>query len=218
MDATRLAHFRERLLAEARRYREQIDRINATGLGQAMTDAYGEFSLYDNHPADAGTEMFEREKDLGLRWAAEQTLEAIQQALDRIDAGTYGRCEACGGPIPEERLEALPMATLCLPCQEAREARPDGSRRPVEEEVLAPPFGRTFRDRSTFVGFDGEDALQAAYAYGSSDTPQDLPGAVTYDDLVRSLEQPGVVEPVEAAVDETGEPLQTDDPGRFAGE
>jgi len=44
------------------------------------------------------------------------TVAAIDQALERIDAGTYGRCAACGTAIPGERLEAVPWAALCVPC------------------------------------------------------------------------------------------------------
>lgn len=49
-------------------------------------------------------------------------IEAIDRALTRIEAGSYGRCEVCGKNIPVSRLQALPTATTCLPCGEAREA------------------------------------------------------------------------------------------------
>lgn len=218
MDSQQLAHFRQRLLEEARRYREQIEHINDSGLGQSMSEAYEEFSMYDNHPADAGSEMYERQKDLGLRSNAQRMLKYIDHALARMEAGEYGRCESCGAAISPERLEAFPMTTLCRRCKERQEELPDAFQRPAEEKVLVPPFGRTFRDQGTWVGWDGEDALQDALVYGSSDTPQDLPGAITYDDLVHSMEQPGVAEPVEQVVDETGEPLQADDPRRMSRE
>jgi len=49
-------------------------------------------------------------------------IEAIDRALTRIEAGSYGRCEVCGKDIPVSRLQALPTATTCLSCAEAREA------------------------------------------------------------------------------------------------
>ncbi len=53
------------------------------------------------------------------------TLEQVEQALTKLDQGTYGRCEDCDGDIPFERLEALPFATLCVSCKRKRElARP----------------------------------------------------------------------------------------------
>ncbi len=50
-------------------------------------------------------------------------VEKIHSALERIDLGTYGLCEACGAPIPAARLEAKPSVSLCLRCQEAHETR-----------------------------------------------------------------------------------------------
>lgn len=44
------------------------------------------------------------------------TVSEIDQALERLDAGTYGRCVLCGNEIPEERLQAVPWAALCVPC------------------------------------------------------------------------------------------------------
>jgi RNA polymerase-binding protein DksA len=52
--------------------------------------------------------------------AARQQLEETEAALRRIDAGDYGRCVNCGHPIPVERLEVLPAARYCVPCQQAR--------------------------------------------------------------------------------------------------
>jgi len=53
---------------------------------------------------------------------AKREIEAIDLALTRIEAGSYGRCEGCGKAIPAARLEALPTATTCLACGEAGEA------------------------------------------------------------------------------------------------
>lgn len=50
--------------------------------------------------------------------ATQQSLDQIDQALRRIDEGSYGRCDRCGRDIPRERLEALPHARYCVPCQE----------------------------------------------------------------------------------------------------
>lgn len=67
-----------------------------------------------NHPADVGTELFEREKDLSILEQVDARLDLVEQALRRLDDGTYGTCEFCGEPIGAERLEALPAATLCV--------------------------------------------------------------------------------------------------------
>jgi RNA polymerase-binding protein DksA len=75
----------------------------------------------DQHLADHASEMLEREMDWTLEVNAERILADIDQALERIDAGTYGTCVVCGDPIPEERLAAVPYATLCVRDKRAQE-------------------------------------------------------------------------------------------------
>jgi RNA polymerase-binding protein DksA len=67
-----------------------------------------------DHIADSATETYLRELDGGLEETAGHVLVEIDAALARIESGTYGMCSACGGPIGEERLEAVPYATLCI--------------------------------------------------------------------------------------------------------
>jgi RNA polymerase-binding protein DksA len=74
-----------------------------------------------DHIADSATETYMRELDEGLEETAEHVLVEIDAALVRIENGTYGVCSACGGPIGEERLEAVPYATLCIEDKRALE-------------------------------------------------------------------------------------------------
>lgn len=204
MDQTRIQKFSVILEENKKKLTEEISLLEQTGLGDTMSDSLGELSVYDNHPADIGGELFERSKDIALRDNAHLMIEEIENAIKRIKNGSYGTCEACGCEIPEERLEAVPAASLCIQCQQKSEERDDHSR-PIEEEVLAPPFHRTFLDNSEsdFVGFDGEDALQAVLKYGSSDTPQDIPGTHDYKALFpNSNEHQGIVEASDAIPDE----------------
>ncbi|MBK8097513.1 MAG: TraR/DksA family transcriptional regulator [Planctomycetes bacterium] len=79
-------------------------------------------------PADANERAIElegREILEGLDDGATVELSHIDHALARLDAGTYGRCDACGKPIAPARLEALPWATRCIGCAAAAE-RPGG--------------------------------------------------------------------------------------------
>lgn len=69
---------------------------------------------FDEEFADTGSFTFARERDLSLAGNARDLIDKVEHALARIDAGGFGRCEACGGPIEAERLDALPYATLCL--------------------------------------------------------------------------------------------------------
>ena len=195
---------RFRALLEKKR-EELSDRaktIRRYGLDEAQADSVGELSAYDNHPADLGDETFERGKDLGLLDNTRVLLGKVEEALARIKSGTYGRCELCGRDIDLDRLEAVPWTTLCRECKEKEERREWGpSDRPLEEPVLDEPFGRTFLDNTDYVGFDGEDAWQAAARYGTSEGPQDVGGVDSYNDTyINSDEQRGAVEDVEEVV------------------
>jgi len=76
----------------------------------AMTEASGT----DQHPADAGTERFEREKDLSIIANIDAELVDVGSALRRLDLGGYGTCELCGRPIGEARLKARPATRFCV--------------------------------------------------------------------------------------------------------
>ncbi|MCC9077479.1 TraR/DksA C4-type zinc finger protein [Litorilinea aerophila] len=67
---------------------------------------------------DLASDYLARERRTALLSMEQKMLAQIDEALQRLEDGTYGRCESCGEPIPPERLEALPYATLCVICQE----------------------------------------------------------------------------------------------------
>jgi RNA polymerase-binding transcription factor DksA len=89
--------------------------------GETEQESTSELSGFDQHPADVGTETFEREKDLSVLEQIEAELVDVEYALRRLDEGTYGTCEACGQPIDKDRLEAMPAARLCRDDQEKAE-------------------------------------------------------------------------------------------------
>ncbi len=68
----------------------------------------------DRHLAEHATELLDHELDQSLAENADNVIAEIDDALWRIEDGTYGTCAVCGAPIPEERLDAVPYATLCL--------------------------------------------------------------------------------------------------------
>ena len=70
----------------------------------------GELSNVDQHTADAGTELFEVERDRSMIERLENELAAIERAERRVEEGTYGRSVESGEPIPDGRLEAVPWA------------------------------------------------------------------------------------------------------------
>jgi DnaK suppressor protein len=111
--------FRTLLLEERRRVSAAIERFHEQNSGSLEDET--EEETYDNHLADSATATLNREIDYTLEENAEHVLQAIDEALKRIDAGTYGRCGRCGNPIAPERLEAIPYANRCIDCKRLEE-------------------------------------------------------------------------------------------------
>jgi DnaK suppressor protein len=107
-------HFRKELLEHRTRL---LGTIKHHDIGNSsLIEETGELmsSSADNHLADTASETYEREFDEGLEDDARDQLRQVDEAIARIDAGTYGTCSVCGKAIPVERLEALPWTTLCI--------------------------------------------------------------------------------------------------------
>jgi RNA polymerase-binding transcription factor DksA len=110
------------LLAERSRVEGLISEVrDELGVG-SESEELSELSNYDQHPADTGTETFEREKDLSILDSLEAELGELEAALQRVDEGTYGIDEVTGDPIAPERLEAVPTARTNVDTQRRREA------------------------------------------------------------------------------------------------
>lgn len=108
------------LTGERTRLEELRNRIDNVG-DEAQGDSTSELSSVDQHLADVGSETFERTKDLSVQEEIDGRLTDIELAFAKLEDGTYGTCETCGQPIPEERLEALPAARYCLEHQAQQE-------------------------------------------------------------------------------------------------
>ena len=107
-----LERFRRVLEAERDRLRHAAQAVHHEG---SMLEESGDLAIGSgDHIADSATDTYLRELDEGLEETAGHVLVEIDEALARIEDGTYGRCSACGGPIGEERLEAVPYAVLCI--------------------------------------------------------------------------------------------------------
>ena len=113
----------EALAAERRRVERQVDDL-ARDL-QAVIDASADTNADDEHDPEGSTIGFERAQVASLLDRARTRLVDLERAEDRLRAGTYGRCERCGGPVGDERLAAHPTATECVRCAaKARRDRP----------------------------------------------------------------------------------------------
>ena len=123
----------------------------------------------------------------------------INHALKKMENGTYGFCEECHQEIPIERLSVVPYAKYCI------EHQPNNSisiQRPIEEQFLMPPFGRTsFDGKSNETGFDGEDAWQAVAKFGTSNPADYFRDGTDYDHMyIESREPDGYVDQVEGFI------------------
>jgi RNA polymerase-binding protein DksA len=112
---------REILLAEKARLEAELEEIESRTSRTSDAERATELSSYDDHPADLASETFEREKDLAIGESVQSLLDQVHTALEKVERGTYGICDACGRPIKRARLQALPFATLCLECQDRLE-------------------------------------------------------------------------------------------------
>jgi len=103
----------------------QLRREVSGDISDLEADAFstdGDRLSVDN-PADIGSESFAQEFSLELLQRDEATLAEIDEALDRVEAGTFGLCESCEEPIPRARLNAVPHARFCVDCQRKNERR-----------------------------------------------------------------------------------------------
>jgi RNA polymerase-binding protein DksA len=112
-------HFRTLLLEERRRVSNALHHLHEQNSGSLEDET--EEETYDNHLADSATATLNREIDYTLEENSEHVLAAIEEALRRIDEGTFGMCARCGKPIAEERLEAIPYAIRCIDCKRLEE-------------------------------------------------------------------------------------------------
>ena len=114
-----LDRFRSALEGERSRLLQAVHAVHHDG---SLLEETGDLAIGSgDHLADSASETYMRELDEGLEENAEHILVEIEAALGRIEDGTYGLCTVCGRPIGEERLEAVPYATLCIDDKRAQE-------------------------------------------------------------------------------------------------
>ncbi len=114
-----LETFRQALLGLRARLRGDLTQMTDEALRRDQPDSSGNLSNVPLHMADVGSENYDQEFTLGLIENEQGTLEEVNEALVRIDAGTFGRCQECDDPIPRPRLQALPYTRHCIQCARA---------------------------------------------------------------------------------------------------
>src|SRR4051812_9190997 len=118
-----LEAFRETLLGLRSRLKGDLDQMTDEALRRDQPDSSGNLSNVPLHMADVGTENYDQEFTLGLIENEQGTLEQINEALNRLNHGKYGRCMECNEPISKPRLQALPYTPHCIGCARELESR-----------------------------------------------------------------------------------------------
>ena len=144
---------------------------------KGIKETSGELSMYDNHPADMGTALFDREKDLALHEHAESELGKVTSALHAIEEGTYGKCEICKQDISFERLEVVPYTTLCIEHAKVEEQS-------VEKDIAINSVENPFESTMDGRALDFENSFKEVAEFGTSDSPSDFTDSAnpTYSD------------------------------------
>jgi len=171
--------------------------MKRNGAGEQDKYSPTELSNYDNHPAEIASELYQAEQNNALKVHEEHIIKEIDDALERIRRGTYGKCAFCGREIDEKRLEFIPYARLCIECEKSRAAAPriQKGNRPVEEDVIDMPLGRKYLNKQEDDEYEGMDQLNDLMKYGSADSPQDMGGYHDYRDFyTNDTDRQGIVD------------------------
>ena len=115
-----LVFFKNLILEKVRQTNENVEVIEKKSRNEG-NDTSEDRSTYSLHMADHGTDAMEREKSLLLAQRGGDYLDYLNEALERIEAGTFGVCRLCGETIGRARLEAVPTATQCIECKSMQE-------------------------------------------------------------------------------------------------
>lgn len=122
MEKEKLAIYREKLMELQESHLAEKKELEADYLHNSQKNESGDLSAYSLHPADMATDTYEKEKNIAILSNLSNTLGAINEALYRIEQGTYGICEECKKEISAARLDAMPTACLCVECRAKKDA------------------------------------------------------------------------------------------------
>ncbi|MDQ7051558.1 MAG: TraR/DksA C4-type zinc finger protein [candidate division KSB1 bacterium] len=122
MTKEKLEYFKQLILEKRAELLQELGYLE-DGMSVTPKEASGENTSYTYHMADLGTDYMEREKAFFFARREGRLLYHLDQALERIEKGTYGICRECGQPISEARLEAVPHASMCIECKSNEEKK-----------------------------------------------------------------------------------------------
>lgn len=117
-----LAYFRGLILRKRAEMLKDLGQIEEQSMNATAPESSGGLS-YSDHMSDLGSDAMEREKAFMFACRDGTYLAHLDQTLERIADGTFGICRVCGGKISKERLEAVPIATMCVVCKSTEDRK-----------------------------------------------------------------------------------------------
>lgn len=123
MNKKELEEFKKILLHRRTQLSGEVDKLADGALRQNTQEATGDLSSMPIHMADVASDNFEKELNLDFIQMESAELRNVDEALARIEQGTFGACESCGKPISKTRLRAVPHAQLCIECKREEEGQ-----------------------------------------------------------------------------------------------
>ncbi|MDI6605863.1 MAG: TraR/DksA family transcriptional regulator [Candidatus Omnitrophota bacterium] len=118
-----LSFFKKIVLKKKEEVLDEIKHISEDTLKKSQKDASGDISGYTYHMADVATDTYDREFSLGLASNERKVIYELDDALKKIEEGSFGICEDCKALIAKNRLKAVPQARHCIKCQEKMEKK-----------------------------------------------------------------------------------------------
>ena len=192
MNKEKLIYYKNKLEKEKDRVTDVIKQLSNNGMTKFNAETASELSFYDNHPADIASETFEVEKGRALEANEASMLDKINDALNAIEEGSYGKCIICGKDIDEGRLEFLPYAVNCIECEDVISdvKTYNSNQRVVEEVVIGNPFNHKLEyDNKDEIGFDEEDSYQAVGRFNEIRNTEDYDYNYDEDGYVEEIEK-----------------------------
>ena len=117
-----IKQFRQLLITERAKLADEIKSI-AHDVSTSPREASGDLSAYTVHMADMAADTYERELSMNIVSSEQELLYQIDDALKRLEDGSFGLCQQCNQPISMSRLKAVPYASLCINCQRSKEQK-----------------------------------------------------------------------------------------------
>ena len=117
MNKKELKRFKDLIEQKKQDLMEELGYLESASMNATAKDKSGDLSSYSFHMADQGSDTMEREMAFTFASREGRFLHHLNEALKRIENGTYGKCRSCEEEISKPRLEAVPHATQCIKCK-----------------------------------------------------------------------------------------------------